>query len=153
PVLLLDEPTTGLDPEVRAAMWERIAGLTREEGLSVLLTTHYLEEADQLAHRVAIVDRGRLVAEGAPDQLKRALRGETIRLELSERGASERARSVLQRVVGVRAVVAEGQWLHAWADGASRLVPALLHTLEEAGVAVVSVTLARPTLEDVYLQH
>lgn len=153
PVLLLDEPTAGLDPEVRAAMWERIARLTREEGMSVLLTTHYLEEADQLAHRVAIIDRGRLVAQGSPEKLKSALRGETVRLELEEPRASERARAVLERVGGVREVVAEGGWLHARADGAPRLVPALLQALDEAGIAVASVTLARPSLDDVYLQH
>jgi ABC-2 type transport system ATP-binding protein len=76
-VLFLDEPTTGLDPEVRADMWEEIARLTGE-GLTVLLTTHYLEEADRLAAHLAIVDRGRVVAEGTPDELKRELRGDAV---------------------------------------------------------------------------
>ena len=80
-VLFLDEPTTGLDPEVRAEMWDEIARLTGD-GVTVLLTTHYLEEADQLASRLAIVDRGRVVAEGTPDELKRELRGDAIHVEL-----------------------------------------------------------------------
>jgi ABC-2 type transport system ATP-binding protein len=75
-VLFLDEPTTGLDPEARADMWREIEQLAADEGMTILLTTHYLEEADRLASRLAIVDRGRVVAEGSPDQLKRELRGE-----------------------------------------------------------------------------
>ncbi len=81
-VLFLDEPTTGLDPEVRADMWAEIAELARERGKTVLLTTHYLEEADQLAERVAIVDRGKVVAEGTPEELKRELRGDAIHVDL-----------------------------------------------------------------------
>ena len=111
-VLFLDEPTTGLDPEVRAEMWEEISRLTGE-GLTVLLTTHYLEEADRLASRLAIVDRGRVVAEGTPDELKRELRGDAIHVELdgatrnglrprsrgsgAQRGAVERARAARPR--------------------------------------------------------
>src|SRR6516165_10394812 len=81
-VLFLDEPTTGLDPEVRADMWSEIADLAAERGKTVLLTTHYLEEADQLAEQVAIVDRGKIVAEGTPDELKRELRGDAIHVDL-----------------------------------------------------------------------
>ena len=84
-VLFLDEPTTGLDPEVRADMWAEIARLARERGKTVLLTTHYLEEADQLAERVAIVDRGKVVAEGTPEELKRELRGDAIHVDLDGR--------------------------------------------------------------------
>ena len=80
-VLFLDEPTTGLDPEVRAEMWDEIGRLA-DEGLTVLLTTHYLEEADRLAAQLAIVDKGRVVAEGSPDELKRGLRGDAIHVEL-----------------------------------------------------------------------
>jgi ABC-2 type transport system ATP-binding protein len=92
-VLFLDEPTTGLDPEVRADMWSEIAKLARERGKTVLLTTHYLEEADQLAERVAIVDRGCVVAEGTPDELKRELRGDAIHVDLDAEynGAVDRA--------------------------------------------------------------
>ncbi len=87
-MLFLDEPTTGLDPEVRAEMWDEIARLTGA-GLTVLLTTHYLEEADRLAARLAIVDRGRVVAEGSPDELKRELRGDAIHVELGGAPAAD----------------------------------------------------------------
>ena len=83
-VLFLDEPTTGLDPEVRADMWAEIAHLSGSEGLTILLTTHYLEEADRLAGRLAIVDHGRIVAEGTPNELKGELRGDAIQVELDD---------------------------------------------------------------------
>lgn len=152
-VLFLDEPTTGLDPEIRAALWEDIGRLARDEGLTILLTTHYLEEADRLADHVAIIDRGRLVAEGTPHELKSQLRGDAIHLELREAGAGERARAVLERLGGLRDMVVDGPWLRARADDAPRMVPAVLQALEAAGVAVASVTVARPSLDDVYLQH
>src|SRR5438105_14512638 len=83
-VLFLDEPTTGLDPEARAAMWVEVERLAQQESLTILLTTHYLEEADQLADRLAIVSRGQVVVEGTPDELKRGLRGELVTVELQE---------------------------------------------------------------------
>ncbi len=147
-VLFLDEPTTGLDPEVRAAMWDQIGRLSRDEGLTILLTTHYLEEADQLAQRLAIVDAGRVVAEGTPAELKGELRGDTIQVEL--RVAPER---VLLALPGVSEVVLDGRVLRARADrGASRL-PALLAALEAEGHGVASATVAQPSLDDVYLRH
>ena len=89
-VLFLDEPTTGLDPEARAELWQEIERLARDEEMTILLTTHYLEEADRLASRLVIVDRGRIVAEGSPEELKSELRGDTVHVELAE--ASERRR-------------------------------------------------------------
>src|SRR5205823_5785388 len=86
-VLFLDEPTTGLDPEARVAMWEEVQRLARHESLTILLTTHYLEEADQLADRLAIVSRGQVVVEGSPEELKRGLHGELVTVELHEDGA------------------------------------------------------------------
>ena len=90
-VLFLDEPTTGLDPESRAAMWQEIARMASGEGLTVLLTTHYLEEADRLANRLAIVDRGRVVTSGTPDELKGELRGDAVHVELPAPSAPTRA--------------------------------------------------------------
>jgi ABC-2 type transport system ATP-binding protein len=159
-VLFLDEPTTGLDPEVRAEMWEEISRLTGE-GMTVLLTTHYLEEADRLASRLAIVDRGRVVAEGTPDDLKRDLRGDSIHVELdgSSNGKVDELRDgikvtgALDGVETVREVVVNGRALHARADDGARAVPAVLAALEARGVPVASVTVARPSLDDVYLRH
>src|SRR3954451_23770543 len=96
-VLYLDEPTTGLDPEVRASMWEEVRRLATEEQLTTLLTTHYLEEADELAQRVAIVSRGTVVVEGTPDDLKARLEGDAVHLELED-GQVEQAQEVLARV-------------------------------------------------------
>jgi ABC-2 type transport system ATP-binding protein len=150
-VLFLDEPTTGLDPEARAQMWGEIARLTTEERTTVLLTTHYLEEADQLAGRVAIVDAGRVVVEGTPEALKSELRGDTVHVELGV--PSERAVPALSSVLGLREVAADGVRLRARADSGARAVPAVLSALEDAHVPVVSVTVARPSLDDVYLRH
>jgi ABC-2 type transport system ATP-binding protein len=150
-VLFLDEPTTGLDPEARTQMWAEIARLTDEERTTVLLTTHYLEEADQLAERVAIVDAGRVVVEGTPEELKSELRGDAVHVELA--APSERAIPVLRAVIGLREVTADGVRLRARADSGARAVPAVLSALEEAAVPVVSVTVARPSLDDVYLRH
>jgi ABC-2 type transport system ATP-binding protein len=150
-VLFLDEPTTGLDPEVRAEMWEEISRLTGE-GLTVLLTTHYLEEADKLAARLAIVDRGSVVAEGTPDELKRELRGDAIHVEL-EGSTDSAVGEALEQVEAVREVVVNGGALYARADDGARAVPAVLAALEAGGVPVASVTVARPSLDDVYLRH
>ena len=100
-MLFLDEPTTGLDPEARAEMWAEIERLAAEERMTILLTTHYLEEADRLASQLAIVDRGRVVAEGTPDELKSELDGDTIQVELGDAGEDGAARAALERVAGV----------------------------------------------------
>jgi ABC-2 type transport system ATP-binding protein len=151
-VLFLDEPTTGLDPEVRADMWAEIASLARERGKTVLLTTHYLEEADQLAERVAIVDRGKVVAEGTPEELKRELRGDAIHVDLEADydGAVGRA---LTGIPAVRDAALDGRVLRARADDGGRAVPLVLAALETHGVTVSSVRVSRPSLDDVYLKY
>ena len=151
-VLFLDEPTTGLDPEVRADMWAEIAHLAAE-GLTILLTTHYLEEADRLAGRLAIVDRGRVVAEGSPNELKGELRGDAIHVELGDPEPDGRAHAALDRVPGVWEVTIEGRSLRARTQDGSAAVPAVLQALEAGGVRVASVTIAHPSLDDVYLRH
>jgi ABC-2 type transport system ATP-binding protein len=152
-VLFLDEPTTGLDPEVRAVMWEEIARLAHEEGLTILLTTHYLEEADRLARRLAILDRGRVVAEGPPEELKGELRGDAIHLRLGDAETNGRVGAAVGRVPGVRELTLEGSSLHARADDGAATVPVLLAALEAAGVRVAAATVARPSLDDVYLRY
>jgi ABC-2 type transport system ATP-binding protein len=151
-VLFLDEPTTGLDPEVRAQMWEMISRL-KQEGLTILLTTHYLEEADQLAASLAIVDRGRVVAEGTPEELKAGLEGDAVQVEL-EGGvtANGNVTGALSEVGGLREVAVEGSILRARAGDGARAVPAVLAALDSKGVPVASVTVARPSLDDVYLR-
>jgi ABC-2 type transport system ATP-binding protein len=152
-VLFMDEPTTGLDPEVRAALWREISRLAREEGLTVLLTTHYMEEADALAARLAIVDRGRVVAQGSPDALKGELHGDTVRVELGETQLNGEIPEALGRVAGIDELMVDGRLLHARADNGARAVPAVLQALESKGIPVAAVTVARPSLEDVYLRY
>ena len=152
-VLFLDEPTTGLDPEARVDMWHEIARLAGEEGLKILLTTHYLEEADRLAGHLAIVDQGRVVAEGAPDELKGELHGDTIAVELAQQPLDGEVRRALDKVPDVHDVAVEARALRARADSGARAVPAILAALESEGVRVASVTVARPSLDDVYLRH
>jgi ABC-2 type transport system ATP-binding protein len=150
-VLFLDEPTTGLDPEVRAELWREIERLTRD-GLTILLTTHYLEEADRLASELAIVDRGRVVAGGSPERLKAELRGDSIQVELAF-AADGAARAAVEPLPGIRELVVEGTALRARADEGGRAVPAVLGALEAGGIDVASVTVSRPSLDDVYLRH
>jgi ABC-2 type transport system ATP-binding protein len=151
-VLFLDEPTTGLDPEARALMWGEIERLAREERMTILLTTHYLEEADRLASQLAIVDRGRIVARGTPDALKQDLHGDAIQVELSN-GDGPAARAALDAVAEAREVTLEGNLLRARANDGAAAIPAVLAALEAHGIRASTVTLARPSLDDVYLRH
>jgi ABC-2 type transport system ATP-binding protein len=151
-VLFLDEPTTGLDPEVRVAMWQEIERLTQAEGLTILLTTHYLEEADQLAANLAIVDRGKVVAAGTPDELKGELRGDSVLVEL-EGTHDGRAREALDGLADVYEVAVDGRTVRARVAQGARAVPVVLQALESNGIAVASVTVSRPSLDDVYLRY
>jgi ABC-2 type transport system ATP-binding protein len=151
-VLFLDEPTTGLDPEARAAMWDELAVLAREELLTILLTTHYLEEADALTHRLAIVSQGRVVVEGSAEELKGNLQGEAVVVELAD-GAVDDAAAVVRALDGVRDVSADGQLLRSRVANGARAVPTILAALDGRGIAVESVTMHRPSLDDVYLHY
>jgi ABC-2 type transport system ATP-binding protein len=151
-VLFLDEPTTGLDPEARVQMWGEIERLARQEGMTILLTTHYLEEADRLASQLAIVDRGRIVARGTPEELKSELRGDTIQVDLAN-GDGPAARAALERVNEAREIALDGRTLRARAANGGAAIPAVLAALEAHGVKVVGVMLSRPSLDDVYLRY
>jgi len=132
-VLFLDEPTTGLDPEVRAELWTEIERLAREESMTILLTTHYLEEADRLASDLAIVDRGRVVATGSPDQLKSELRGDSIHVELAETEPNGRVVDALVQVPGLGDPSLEGRFVRARADCGAVAVPMVLAALDAVG--------------------
>jgi ABC-2 type transport system ATP-binding protein len=153
-VLFLDEPTTGLDPEARAAMWGEVERLARQESLSILLTTHYLEEADRLAERVAIVSRGRIVVEGRPDELKAGLEGELVTVELQEEdGRIAETAEIVRAAVGAREVHVEDRFVRARVPNGAQAIPAILSALDERGHPVTSVTTSRPSLDDVYLHY
>jgi len=152
-VLFLDEPTTGLDPEVRAAMWQEIGRLKADEGLTILLTTHYMEEADNLASHVAIVDRGTIVAEGSPAELKASLHGDAVHVELEGANVNGNVEAALRGVPGLGEVLVEGRALHARVEDGARAVPAVLAALDAHSVPVATVTVGRPSLDDVYLRY
>jgi ABC-2 type transport system ATP-binding protein len=151
-VLFLDEPTTGLDPQARARMWDEIRAL-RDLGTTVFMTTHYLEEADALADRLAIIDQGRIVAEGTSDELKQAVAGDVVTIGVNGSGA------VVLGLMQDLAFVREAS--HDDADGLVRLyvdrgeiaVPQLLRLLDGAGFAPTSITLHKPSLDDVFLRQ
>ena len=152
-VLFLDEPTTGLDPESRTAMWQEVTRLAAEDRMTVLLTTHYLEEADRLANRLAIVDHGRVVAEGEPDQLKQELKGDVIQVELPANADERHVTDALNAVPAVRDVLVAGRNVSARSDDGAAAVPAVLAALAIAGTPAASVTVARPSLDEVYLRY
>ncbi len=153
-VLFLDEPTTGLDPEARAAMWVEVERLAAQESLTILLTTHYLEEADRLAERVAIVSRGKIVVEGTPEELKANLRGELVTVELVDLdGRLGEAVGIVAALDGASEVSGDGQNVRARVPNGAQAIPTILSTLDGRGFDVASVTTARPSLDDVYLHY
>jgi ABC-2 type transport system ATP-binding protein len=149
-VLFLDEPTTGLDPEARVAMWDEVSRLARAESLTILLTTHYLEEADQLTDRLAIVSRGKVVVEGTSADLKAGLRGDAVQVEL-ESGAVEDAQRVLAGVGATPEQVLDDRIVVSRVENGGRALPGIISALEGAGIDVASVSVSRPSLDDVYL--
>lgn len=153
-VLFLDEPTTGLDPEARAAVWSEIRRLSGEQALTVVLMTHYMEEADRLADQLLLISCGRAVVQGTPDQLKAALHGDSVRVALIEPDAAA-VRAAASRVPGLRDVVVEVSGvegvLAARADEASAAVGAVIAALDVSGVRYGQVSASHPTLDDVYL--
>ena len=151
-VLFLDEPTTGLDPQARARMWDEIKAL-REHGTTVFLTTHYLEEADALCDRLAIIDQGRIVAEGTSDELKRAVAGDAITIGVN--GAGARVLTLVQALPYVREATydEEGGLVRLYVDRGEQAVPQLLRLLDSAGFAPTSISLNKPSLDDVFLRQ
>ncbi|TMR23134.1 ATP-binding cassette domain-containing protein [Nonomuraea turkmeniaca] len=145
PLLFLDEPTTGLDPQNRANLWERIEQL-REAGTSVLLSTHYLDEADVLCDRLMIVDHGQVVAEGTPAELKREVSGDVITLRVDDHARAAETLGPLARETRL-----DDDLLRVYVDDGEHTLPALLRALEEQGVKLSSIALDRSTLDDVFL--
>jgi len=157
-VLFLDEPTTGLDPEARAEMWSELEAMAKVERMTVLLTTHYLEEADRLASRLAIVDHGRVVVAGSPEQLKDGLHGDAVIVELTSGADAAEGLRLLERVPGLDEVLVDGRVLRGRAASGAEALPRVLAVLDDARLAgarlaVASATVARPSLDDVYLRH
>ncbi|WP_100448629.1 ATP-binding cassette domain-containing protein [Glycomyces xiaoerkulensis] len=156
-LLFLDEPTTGLDPQSRAHMWDEVRAL-RERGTAIFLTTHYLDEADALCDRLAIIDHGEIVTEGTPIELKKEVAGDVVGIGVN--GRAEEARAVLEGRGSVREIeagepdpatgVAE---LRLYVDDGSAALPELLRALDGADIAAASIELHRPSLDDVFLKQ
>jgi ABC-2 type transport system ATP-binding protein len=150
PLIFLDEPTTGLDPRTRGQMWDTIRGLVAD-GCTILLTTQYLDEADQLAGRIAVIDQGRKVAEGTPDELKTSVGSSTLQLQLASGADQELARQVVRRTTGAEPVLTpESGRMNVPLDTADRAADVLIG-LRQAGVSIVSVNVSKPTLDEVFL--
>ena len=154
PLVFLDEPTTGLDPQSRSNMWEHIRRLRSELGTTVFLTTHYLDEADALCDRLFVIDHGVTVAVGTPDELKRRISGDVVTLSVSSaanHGATEAARSLVAASPVVREVTVADGALRLTVEHGEEALPVLLRTLDGAGITMSAISLSRPTLDDVFL--
>jgi ABC-2 type transport system ATP-binding protein len=148
-LVFLDEPTTGLDPQARANLWEHIAALRTERGATVLLTTHYLDEADALSDRIVIIDQGRIVANDTATNLKAQVAGDLVSLEVADATRIGAAADQLKSLAGE--VEVDGNVARGRVARAGRAVPGLLRELDRTGIELESIEVVRPTLDDVFL--
>ena len=150
PLLFLDEPSTGLDPQSRANLWEHIIELRRQHGTTVFLTTHYLEEADRYAERVMVMDRGRIIADDQADALKATLAGDVLTFGFADAAQAAAAQPIVARLTP-REVTREDAVLSLAVPDGDRLLPVIVRELDAAGIAVGRATGVPPTLDDVFL--
>ncbi|MDR3206660.1 MAG: ATP-binding cassette domain-containing protein [Candidatus Methanoplasma sp.] len=148
-LMFLDEPTTGLDPRTRAQMWDTIRTLAAK-GSTVMLTTQYLDEADNLADRIAVIDRGKVIAEGTPDELKSSVGSSTLILAMESRDQSARAREIASDVLGVTPKITDAGHIVAPIAGAGAVTDLLIR-FREAGLGVQTITIKKPTLDEVFM--
>ena len=149
-LLFLDEPTTGLDPQSRARMWDEVRRL-RDTGTTVFLTTHYLEEADALSDRIAIIDHGKIVALGTPDALKRQVAGDVV--VVGTEHASDRVLELLRGQPFVREATTADDLVRLYVDRGETAMPQIIRVLDSAGIPLASLSLNRPSLDDVFLRQ
>jgi ABC-2 type transport system ATP-binding protein len=150
-LVFLDEPTTGLDPQSRANLWQHIRSLRDDAGVTVVITTHYLDEADALADRVLVMDEGKIVADDTPDALKARISGDIVTLGLADALERERAEGVVRGSVAAREVTSTDTAVQVTVDDGATAVAPLLRALDAAGLSPTSITVNRPTLDDVFL--
>lgn len=157
-LLFLDEPTLGLDIQIRVNIWDYVHKLS-QEGITLLLTTHYLEEADRLSHRVAIIDKGKIITTGSPDELKSAIEGDAVSLRMPSASAEEQAATfnktekILSGQPFVKKIMATHDGVNVYVDRADEAMPRILRLLEREGVATASTTVSRPSLDDVFIRY
>lgn len=151
-VVALDEPTTGLDPQSRANLWNHIAELHAEQGVTVFLTTHYLDEADALCDRILVIDGGRIVAEGTPDELKARVSGDRVEIGLDHTGEqAAEAAALVERLDGAHEVSVSGGLVRFRVPRGDVVLPELLRAFDSRGLSMTSMQVQRPTLDDVFL--
>jgi ABC-2 type transport system ATP-binding protein len=150
-LVFLDEPTTGLDPQSRANLWQHIRSLRDDAGVTIVLTTHYLDEADALADRVLVMDDGKIVANDTPDALKARISGDVVTLGLPDADVRAKAEGVVREAVSAREIVTTDSALLVTVDEGAVAVAPLLRALDSAGLSPTSITVNRPTLDDVFL--
>jgi ABC-2 type transport system ATP-binding protein len=150
-MLFLDEPTEGLDPASRYAVWQEVLRLNKQMGMTVFLTTHYMEEADRLADRLAIIDHGHIVAGGTPAELKASIGADVVTVSLGDAGV-EVAQSLLSEVEGVREMRPEETSLTLFVDDGTRAVAQVVRILDGANIAMGQVAVAHPSLDEVFLK-
>lgn len=151
PLIFLDEPTTGLDPRTRGEMWDVIRQLVKD-GSTILLTTQYLEEADQLADRIAIIDNGKIVSQGTPDELKAQLGETTFEIVLADHSQAQQAADVAQFVTQEKPVLSPERGTLTTNLGETKLMTKLLVSLEEQQIEVLEFSVRKPTLDEVFLE-
>jgi ABC-2 type transport system ATP-binding protein len=153
-LLFLDEPTTGLDPQSRAAIWAYLQQLNRDEGITIFLTTQYLDEADKLCKRLAIIDFGKIVASGTPSELKQQVGADSIRigLENCERDRPK-AKEIVKSMTGVTDIKDSEECILVYAQNAASLIADIVRALDGSDIRITSVTFSQPSLDDVFIKH
>jgi ABC-2 type transport system ATP-binding protein len=153
-LLILDEPTEGLDPQSRTALWEELERINKA-GTSMLLTTHYMEEADRLCDRLAIIDNGKIVVEGSPSELKRSIGADTVLLQVGEPGDDlvERIRAQLDGVVDGLTVSQHAGGVSLSVPDAGAAIPLVMRQLDAGGVRIEGLHMSHPSLDDVFLRY
>ena len=153
-ILFLDEPTTGLDPQSRTAIWSYLQKLNKEEGKTIFLTTQYLEEADKLCNTLAIIDFGKIVANGTPQELKRQVGADSIRigLENCERDR-DNAKNLIKSMIGVKEILDSEECINVYAENASSLIADIVRALDSTDIRLTSVTFPQPSLDDVFVKQ
>jgi len=153
-LLFLDEPTTGLDPQSRSTIWEYLQRLNKEEGITIFLTTQYLEEADKLCKRLSIIDFGKIVASGTPVELKSQVGADSIRIALEncdrDRG---KAKEIIDSMTGVSQIIDSEECINVYAKDAGLLIADIVRALDSSDIRLTSVTFSQPSLDDVFMKH
>lgn len=159
-ILFLDEPTTGLDPQSRAAIWSYLKRLNKEGGITIFLTTQYLEEADKLCDRLSIIDHGQIVAQGTPEEMKREISADAVSLTIANgRGIADSghaiatAKQVLSRIGDITQIIDSDNGLTVYGKDGAFMVPEIIRALDNAEVRISSINISSPTLDDVFLKH